>query len=118
MSDKNRLRLELEATTVSDPAFPLVNIFTGRTPILSRGRDVQLEILLINQTVLDASVANISSLTVEIKPYLQPTVGPLISVTVLAAALDLTVTEADRSARAKQHATLVLTAGMTGLDMT
>jgi len=114
--DKYRLRLELELA--QGIAAAPVNLFTGAAPLVPRSRDLQWEIVLLNNGALDSSVGNITSMVLEVKTFQSPASSPLISVSISGAAINTNLTDAARQAQSDQHAILVMTAGMTGLDMT
>ena len=82
--DKYRLRLELELA--QGIAAAPVNLFTGAAPLVPRSRDLQWEIVLLNNGALDSSVGNITSMVLEVKTFQSPASSPLISVSISGAA--------------------------------
>jgi len=117
MSDRVRIRLELELTRVGDSLAPLVNVFTGNTPVMPRSRAIRWELVLLNDGKLDADVANISDITVEVKAYNTPASAPDISKTITGASINAGLTDAQRIGKSDQHAVVNFDQGVTGLDM-
>src|SRR5258708_12711737 len=114
--DKYRLRLELELA--QGIAAAPVTLSTGAAPLVPRSRDLQGEIVLLNNGALDSSVGNITSMVLEVKTFQSPASSPLISVSISGAAINTNLSDAARQAQSDQHAIMVMTAGMTALDMT
>src|SRR6266851_612858 len=92
--DKYRLRLELELA--QGIAAAPVNLFTGAAPVFPRSRDLQWEIVLLNNGALDSSVGNITSMVLEVKTFQSPASAPLISVAISGAALNTNLTDGGR----------------------
>jgi hypothetical protein len=112
--EQNLIRVELDVTQYAMPG-SLVNLFTGRPPVLARSRAHRIEVVVIKNDELDPDVGNITSITCDVKAYQQPESGALIQVTegVINSALD----GAGRANRTDQHAVISFTEGQTGLNM-
>lgn len=117
MSDRMRIRLELELTKVSDPMTPLVNVFTGNSPVIPRSRAIRWELVLLDNGALDPDVGNITNITVEVKAWNNPAAAPDISKTIVGAAINAGLTDAQRVGKTDQHAVINFDQGDTGLDM-
>jgi hypothetical protein len=117
MSDRVRIRLELELTKVGDTLAPLVNLFTGNHPVMPRSRAIRWELVFLNDGVLDLAVANITNVTMELKAYNSPTSPPIISKFITGASINAALTDAQRQGKSDQHAVINFDQGDTGVDM-
>jgi hypothetical protein len=92
----------------------------GRAPLIWRGADCYVEMCIYNDEVFVDDLTNIVSVTLEVHPA-SPRVGPAyFTKTVLKAAMDVGVTEAEwhSDAADQQHARFTLTHDDTNLDLT
>ncbi len=116
MADRVQIRLELEVTRVGDSGKPLVNVFTGAAPQMPRSRAIEWQLVILDKEVLDPAVSNISSITMEVKEWEDPSESPDISKTT--PTINAGLEEAQRIAQSDQHAVIHFDVGDTGLDMT
>jgi lysophospholipase L1-like esterase len=106
---RKRIRLQIDAAKTGQP---ILDLYTGQTPAIFAGTDVQLEIGLFQNGVL-LDVGNLASLQIDLKSP-----GSLLGPSALAAltsALDNTTTYAAWSAGAQQHALVGLSNSQTNL---
>lgn len=82
---------------------------------MPRARAIQWELVLLRLDELDPDVANVSSVTMEVKDYNQPTSAPLISRTVVI--VNAGLSDDQRIARSSQHVVIPFDEGETGLSM-
>ncbi len=108
---RNRIRLAADAALFSAP----LDQQTAATPSFWRGNDLQFEIAVFNNRILQ-SVANLASLTVEIRARASdggppdPSTAPLMAATVQAASLDDTLTNQNWDEGSGAHAQVSFTA--------
>ena len=110
-----RKRIRIAADAAKRATDSVIDIFSGSTPGLWVGNDVQFEIGLFLDAELIADISNIASLTLEVRPSADRTQPPLMQKTVLAADLDGTVDSAAWLAKTKQHALVSFTGQETNL---
>jgi len=92
--EANRIKLGLELTRPLEVA-AIRNVFTGATPRIGHGRAVQFEAGLFNNGVLLAGLADILSLTLEVKSWTGGAIdtgAALLSQTIAAGAFNAALT--------------------------
>jgi hypothetical protein len=113
MIQPQRIRLKVTPTART----PLVDAFDNQTPRIWRGNDIQVEIGLFTAAGAVEDISNLASLTVEVDTSQTSTGSPLMTKTVLLAAMDQTLDAASWADYSKQHATVEFSATETNLSL-
>lgn len=112
---RNRVRIAVDA--VLSRGVALTDVLTSRALEWWQAEDVQTEIGIFSNGTIAADLTNCASVTMEVKDPFNLLGAPLISKTVLAAAMDLVVSLSDWNAGVDAHAIFVLTNAETNIEL-
>lgn len=109
---RKRIRLKADQGTKTDDA--MVDVYTGSSPHLWVGNDVQFEIGIFHDGSLVVDTSNIASITLEVKALTDRTGAPLMTKTLEAADID-DITAVQWAAKTHQNALITFTGSETNL---
>lgn len=109
--NRGRIRCKIDVSQSS----PFVDVLTGSTPDFWRGEDVQFELAFYYGSAL-ADLTEFDDLILMIKDASRDG-APLVSVTIHAADLNLTLTTAQWEAGTGEHCTVAISSAETNFDL-
>ena len=113
---RNRIRIKVD--NILSRGSLLTDVLTGTTAQFWQSEDVQVELGIYSAGVIAADLSNCASVTFLVKDKANLSGSALLSQTILAASMDLTVSDADWVSGAAQHAVFVFTAAETNVALT
>lgn len=117
MSTLARKRIRLAADQATQTTDKMVDVYTGSTPELWVGNDVQFEIAIYHDGAVVTDISNIASLTLEVKTATDRDGDPVMTKTLTSGDLNGALTQETWDDKTAEHALVAFTAAETNLSV-